>query len=397
MQQSQAPAKFPVPFGNSAGPSYIRDVPQESQVGINDGAASLETGFPPKNFQPVGSGGVPPFGQDMNGILKRITQWSRWQAAGATNLWDSAFATAIGGYPRGAVLGSTTPGLLWVSVADNNLTNPDGINADGWRAVLTDAAVPSTALVRAGADTSGTANQIVIPAVAPALNGLQNYQVFEIIPNVSVTGSTTVRLASYEPIPLKRRDGGDLQNGDAPVGQPFLAVFLNGVLRSLGMRPSEIVALINSSIASNTTIYNTLSQVIGTSFFYSNLGAVPDVVRDIGASADTNTIIGEVNIPAGYINLFATVTVAVGQIAPTTAAGYQVNVWLSEAGGAWQRLEWSDATKPDGLITIQLSRSAFRGIDKTKAYRVRSTIWKNADSGAATPPQSSLQVQALKI
>ncbi|WP_048445954.1 hypothetical protein [Methylobacterium variabile] len=397
MQQSQAPDKFPIPFANAAGSGYIRSIPQASQVGIANGAASLETGFPPLNFLPVGSGGIPPYGQDLNGLFKQITQWCRWQAAGALNVWDGAFAGAIGGYPRGALLASTTPGLAWISTVDNNSTNPDGGTAANWRAVMTDATVPSTALVRAGSDVSTVANQIVVQDPTPGLNSLQNFQIFEIIPNVAITGPATVRLGSFAAVPLKRSDGGDMQAGDGPAGQPFLAVYLNGVMRCLGLRTSEVVAIINNSIANNVTIYNTLSQVIGTGFFYSNFGAVPDVIRDTGAGAESNTIIGEVNLPAGYINIFATTTVSVGQDAPTTAAGYQVNIWLSEAGGSWQRLEWSEATKPDGQITIQLNRSAFRSIDKSKTYRIRTTIWKNTETGSATPPRSSLQVQALKI
>lgn len=398
MQSSQIPDKFLVPFASEAGPSYVRAIPQASQIGISAGAASLATGFPPLNFAPVASGGVPPFGADMNGILRWITQWSRWQATGGLPAWDGTFSAAVGGYPRGALLASSTPGLAWLNTAENNTTNPDGGTAAGWRAVLTDAAVPPTALLRAGNDTSTSANQIVIPDITPGLNALQNFQIFEIVPNVTITGPASIKIGAFGAVPLKRQDGADLQSGDGPAGQPFLGVYLNGVVRCLGVRPSEIVALLNSNIANNVTIYNTLAQTIGTSFFYSNLGAVPDVVTDSTASATSNTLIGEVNLPAGFINMFATVTVSVGQSGSTTAASaYQVNIWASEDNGPWIRLEWSDITKPTGIQTVQLNRSAFRGLDKTKPYRIRSTIWKTADTGVATPPQSSLQVQALRI
>lgn len=249
MQLSQSPPKFPVPFANSATPSYIRDIPQGSQVGIVNGAASLETGFPPLNFLPVGSGGVPPFGQDMNGILRQITQWSRWQATGALNLWDSAFATAIGGYPRGALLSSITPGVAWLSTAENNLTNPDGGTAVGWQPVLTGASVPQTSLVHAGTDTSTTANLISIPTLVPPVSALANYQVFEIIPANSISGATSVSIQNFGSVPLKRSNGSDVRDGDCPAGQPFLAAFLNGVLRRLDLAPSEIAGLVTSGPA----------------------------------------------------------------------------------------------------------------------------------------------------
>jgi hypothetical protein len=126
MQDSQIPAKFPIPFANSAGSPYIRTVPQASQISIQNGAASLTDGFPPNTFLPPAAGGVGPFGQDFNGILKLITQWNQWQQAGAPIGFDQTFSTAIGGYPKGAVIAAAVGGgALWFSTVDNNLSNPD--------------------------------------------------------------------------------------------------------------------------------------------------------------------------------------------------------------------------------------------------------------------------------
>ncbi|TIW87308.1 MAG: hypothetical protein E5V52_04410 [Mesorhizobium sp.] len=52
MKLSALPAKFPVAWGASASPSYIRSIPLGSQIGIVNGAASLTDGFPPLNFLP---------------------------------------------------------------------------------------------------------------------------------------------------------------------------------------------------------------------------------------------------------------------------------------------------------------------------------------------------------
>lgn len=131
MQQSGIPTKFPVVWASGAGGSYIRTVPNPSQIGITNGAASFTDGFPPLNFQAVGSGGYPPAGQDFNGALNAITAWNQWQQAGASVQYDSGFSTSIGGYPKGAVLQSTSNAqLFWLNIADNNTTNPDsgGVN-----------------------------------------------------------------------------------------------------------------------------------------------------------------------------------------------------------------------------------------------------------------------------
>lgn len=134
MTAAQIPTKFPIPWGNSAGGGFIRSIPTDSQIGIQNGAASLTDGFPPLTFIPVGSGGVPPFGQDFNGIFNQLSAWARWTAASGIAPWDSSFSTAIGGYPKGAVVSGTSAGTLYVNTVDNNTTNPNSSGA-GWGSV----------------------------------------------------------------------------------------------------------------------------------------------------------------------------------------------------------------------------------------------------------------------
>lgn len=134
MDASSIPAKFPIPWANSAGPSYVRNIPEASQIGIQNGAASLTDGFPPDTFLPEGAGGVPPFGQDMNGILKQVSAWCQWQGAGGPVFYDGTFSANIGGYPKGAVIQSTTPGVFWLNLVDNNTTNPDS-SGTNWMAL----------------------------------------------------------------------------------------------------------------------------------------------------------------------------------------------------------------------------------------------------------------------
>lgn len=133
MQQSQSPPKFGIPWANGAGAAYINSIPQNSQIGIKNCAASLTDGFPPLTFTPSGAGGCPPFGQDFNGILKQLSQWNQWQSAGGPVFYDGTFSTNIGGYPNGAkLMSAVTPGTVWMSTADNNTTNPDTSSAANW-------------------------------------------------------------------------------------------------------------------------------------------------------------------------------------------------------------------------------------------------------------------------
>ena len=125
------PTKIPTPWGASAGGSYIRPIPVPSQIGVQNGAASFTDGFPPLTFLPSGAGGVPPFGQDFNGIFNILSLWTKWYNAGGPIFYDATFQSNVGGYPRGSIVQSTvTTGLLWISLVDNNASNPDAGGAN---------------------------------------------------------------------------------------------------------------------------------------------------------------------------------------------------------------------------------------------------------------------------
>lgn len=133
MLASSIPPKLPIPWAKNAGGSFIRPIPTTSQIGIQNGAASLNDGFVPDNFLPTASGGVPPFGQDMNGILNWATEILQWNQVGGPWPYDPAFSSEIGGYPAFAVVASVVaPAKRWMSAADNNVTDPDSASSTNW-------------------------------------------------------------------------------------------------------------------------------------------------------------------------------------------------------------------------------------------------------------------------
>lgn len=146
MLASAIPTRFQIAWAKNAGGSFIRTVPVASQIGINAGAASYNDGFVPDNFTQIAAGGVPPFGQDMNGVLNETTVWDQWYQAGGAITFDPTFAGAIGGYPEGAILDSAVVlGKKWLSLVDNNTTNPDagGANWVQTGGLLTGLPIPS--------------------------------------------------------------------------------------------------------------------------------------------------------------------------------------------------------------------------------------------------------------
>jgi hypothetical protein len=155
--------KIVLPWANAASPTYKTIPPAASSP--TPGRASFNDGFPPPTFVDPGAGGIPPFGDDMNGALNVVTSWVRWMTAGGVIPYDSAFQTAIGGYPNGAIVASaTTPGKFWRCLADNNGSNPD-TGGGNWTPFPPAQTVPSGLLlgVQALANSSADIRPYILP------------------------------------------------------------------------------------------------------------------------------------------------------------------------------------------------------------------------------------------
>lgn len=129
MQTTDQPKKISIPFATNG---IKRNIPNASQIGVVDGAASYPDGFPQKNFLPLAAGGIPPAGADFNGVLNEITAVLRWQAAGALFRYDAEFAATVGGYPKGCRLSASDGVGVWVNQVESNLADPNNPASEGW-------------------------------------------------------------------------------------------------------------------------------------------------------------------------------------------------------------------------------------------------------------------------
>lgn len=102
------------------------------------GQATMVDGFPAETMTPIASGGVPPSGQDVNGILYQLSQHQVWLNSGGMYAYSASHATNIGGYPIGVVLQSADGQSAWLNTVDGNTADPDGGSAAGWKAFAGD-------------------------------------------------------------------------------------------------------------------------------------------------------------------------------------------------------------------------------------------------------------------
>lgn len=94
------------------------------------GRASLDVGFSSVNMTALAAGGIPPFGQDFNGILKMLSTSAQNYEAGNIPVWSSDMATNISGYPEYALV--QYGGTYYVSTSDGNITTP-GATGSSWK------------------------------------------------------------------------------------------------------------------------------------------------------------------------------------------------------------------------------------------------------------------------
>lgn len=160
------PIKIPLPFAANAAAPYRIAVPTTSQIGIVNGAASFNDGFPPLNFVSMSSGGVGPFGRDFNGLMYQITAGLQYEQAGYAATFDAAFSAAIGGYPAGAVLHSvSTANKFYLNLVNSNTVDPDGAGTNWmvlWMATAFPISVPN----------GGTGETILSPGEILLGNGI---------------------------------------------------------------------------------------------------------------------------------------------------------------------------------------------------------------------------------
>lgn len=137
MQTLPVPPPVPVPFATSGNRNNL---PVSS--GGAYGSASYLQGFPPETSIPLSEGGIPPSREDMNALGYAATWPQFFLQQGGYYTYSDSVASAIGGYPLGAILTYyNSSGREWRklrSLIPNNFANfvtSPGVIGDAWEDV----------------------------------------------------------------------------------------------------------------------------------------------------------------------------------------------------------------------------------------------------------------------
>jgi hypothetical protein len=155
------PTKITVPFATSG----LKN-PIPANTNNVTGNAGYDAGFGSINMTPKTAGGIPPFGQDFNGIFFDITTALQFLEAGGSFPFDSAFATAVGGYPIGALVSRSDSSGLWRNTVANNTANPETAGT-GWQPE--DAGVTSITMTNANVTLTRLQSAMSMISISGAL------------------------------------------------------------------------------------------------------------------------------------------------------------------------------------------------------------------------------------
>lgn len=111
------------PFGKDAQPGTIDPIPDAKLPSDPPQKATWTTGFPLVTMTPLPAGGIPPRGQDVNGVLKAISEHTVFVGGGGQYKWTQGYVTKNGGYSKGDVIQSNDGLNSYVSLIDSNAVN----------------------------------------------------------------------------------------------------------------------------------------------------------------------------------------------------------------------------------------------------------------------------------
>ena len=117
-------------------------IPENFSSSMESNQATWDQGFGQITMIPVAAGGLPPKGQDFNGILNQISENVVYLSKGGKFKFSTDYASSVEGYPKGAILQSDDEKKEYQSIIDNNKVNfntatRSQINA-AWKLISTD-------------------------------------------------------------------------------------------------------------------------------------------------------------------------------------------------------------------------------------------------------------------
>lgn len=214
-------------------------IPENYETSMESNQATWDQGFGQITMLPVAAGGLPPKGQDFNGIFNQISENIVYLSQGGRFKFSAEYAEAIGGYPKGAILQSDDEKKEYLSLIDNNKVDFNTATdiSTSWKLVNTDDLLAQIASKQPKGDYA-TKTEVGSKLDKNAV--------------VQSTGTSTTSVMSqdastkaFAPLSLYGKDS----DGSAKVGSPSGAVLTfsyNGYLGTTNKDGVQVVSFTNT-------------------------------------------------------------------------------------------------------------------------------------------------------
>lgn len=130
------PNLITVTFAAEQSESLVYPILVDPVSGENPAKATWNYGFPAVTMQPYAAGGIPPMGQDMNGVLRAITDHIKFLCGGGFYKFSNQWVSQVGGYEQDALILSDDGQTIYRSRVSNNQVNPntaeEPVLSDAW-------------------------------------------------------------------------------------------------------------------------------------------------------------------------------------------------------------------------------------------------------------------------
>lgn len=300
------PSQITVPFATSGLKNAI-----PAAANPVTGNAGYDLGFTSTNMTPKEAGGIPPFGQDFNGILFDITTAIRYLEAGMQFPYSSTFAASVGGYPLGAIVTRTDGTGFWRNGVANNTTDPEAFGA-GWSPEGSGATTVAMSSANVTLTALQSARQIVIITGTLTANLNLIFPTYQrqwtIVNNTSGAFSVTCKTAS---------------GGGVAVTQGVTVIVYgdgSGIYSSFSGQSSPTVRGNFSRLAITTTGSSVFVSITATQLSLKSPLGVSVVLNNVATTAST-IVSGAAGLDTGTIAINTWYSVWVAQN-PATGMSY---------------------------------------------------------------------------
>lgn len=231
------PTFIPIAFAANGLKNPIQKTRQPTQDAQD---MTWNDGSPLITLTPIEDGGKAPKGQDFNGVMNVVTEHGIFIQNGNRYKWSADVVTNFGGYAKDSIVQSDDGLREYISLIDNNATNPNSSVTGTWSIYAGNGSVPTATSTVAGIMT--VINNLTSTNVGSALSaamGMALSQAIDLKLNISNAFGVGQNWGNYTSLrslgvtytnnttkPIEVQIGFPDSNNRSP----WVTVYVNGVL-----------------------------------------------------------------------------------------------------------------------------------------------------------------------